>query len=101
MSDSCMRDARTGKLSPRGCVDAALDAGYFALLSVLTGEERRAYEHPSPQVVEIACRRLNLDSMPGVLLQGLRYSGDEAPSLVEVLAWAEGVRARARGLGIK
>lgn len=37
-----LSEACSGKLSLRGCLDAALDAGYFALLSVLTEEERRA-----------------------------------------------------------
>lgn len=101
MSDAYMRDAHYGGLSPRGRFDATFDGGYFALLSVLTDEERRGHEHPSPQVVEIACRRLDLDSEPGVFLGGRRYSGDELPPLAVVLAWAENVRARVRELGIK
>lgn len=101
MSDVYMRDAASGYLSPRGIFDATFDGGYFALLSVLTDEERRGHEHPSPQVLEIASRRLELDAQPGVYLQGCRYSGDEMPALAEVLAWAEGVRARVRELGIK
>ena len=101
MSDCYLRDAGYGGQSPRGRVDTAFDSGYLALLSVLTDEERRSHEHPSPQVVEIASRRLALDPGRGVFLQSCRYSGDDMPALPDVLGWAEGVRARVRELGIK
>lgn len=100
MSDAFMRDASSGVLSPRGAFDAIFDGGYFALLSVLTDEERRSHEHPSPHVVEIACRRLKLETARGLFLQSLRYSGDDIPPLAEAFAWAESVRARVRELGI-
>ncbi len=98
MSDAYMSDAVGGALSPRGACDAAFDGGYFALLSVLSPDERIAFEHPSGEVVVLASRRLGLDATQGVELARIRHSPHDWPGLAEVLAWARGPRAKAREL---
>lgn len=100
-SDVLMRDALAGMMSPRGACDAAFDAGYFALLSALTADERRTFEHPSDIAIALASLRLGLDAMQSAALASIRYSAKEWPGLAEVVAWAEGVRARARALETK
>ncbi len=98
LSDADMNDAVGGALSPRGACDAAFDSGYFALLSVLTSDERAAFEHPSDEVVVLASSRLGLDATQGVELVRLRHSSNDWPGLAEVLAWARGPRAKAHEL---
>ena len=99
LSDTYMNDAVGGGLSLRGACDAAFDAGYLGLLSVLTADERAAFEHPSGEAVVLASGRLGLDVSPGVQLAHIRYSSDDWPVLADVVAWAAGVRAKALELG--
>jgi hypothetical protein len=96
-----MSDAATGLLSPRGSADAAFDGGYFALLSVLTRDERVALQHPSEKAVILASQRLGLDPRQGLALACTRYSAEEWPAPGEVIAWAESVRAQARRFEIR
>jgi hypothetical protein len=101
MSDALLNDALAGVMSSRGACDAAFDAGYFALLAALTADERRAVEHPSERAVALASHRLGVDARHGAALASIRYSAEEWPGLAEVVAWAEGIRARARALETK
>lgn len=101
LSDTYMSDAATGLLSPRGSADSAFDAGYFALLSVLTEDERAAMQHPSEQAVVLASQRLGLDPRRGLALACTRYSAEEWPEPGEVIAWADSVRAQARRFEIR
>jgi hypothetical protein len=94
MSSDYLRDARSGQQSHQGSVDCAFEAGYFALLSVLTETERRAVEHPSPVAIALGAYRLGIDMEPGLLLLQKRLSFSERPSLAESLGWAEAMRAK-------
>lgn len=98
LSDAYMNDAVGGALSPRGACDAAFDSGYFALLSVLTLNERAAFEHPGDAVVLLASSRLGLDATQGVKLARIRHSPHDWPGLAEVVAWASSARSKAHEL---
>jgi hypothetical protein len=98
MSDVYLRDALSDAQSQRGLVDCALDSAYFALLSVLSSNERRGSEHPNAHLIEMASRRLGLDPSVGMTMMRSRYSPAQHPTLSEALEWAEGVRAKVRAL---
>jgi hypothetical protein len=94
-SDQYLLDAGSVELSERGRSDSAFEAGYFALLAVLTSAERESFEHPSADVVQLACKRMGLDAAAAMRFASTRYSPEGAP-VVEVLAWAEDVRLAVR-----
>lgn len=97
-SDDYIRDARGPTQSPRGSFDAAFEAGYMALLSVLAPSERAALEHPSDAVIRTACARLTIDASQSVLMARQRFAPSISMSLTQMLDWAESVRARVREL---
>lgn len=98
LSDNYLRDAQGGAQSEHGLVDCAFEAGYLALLSVLAPAERSMAEHPNPAAALLAAKRLGIDGSQGVEMVRARYSLEGRPALADVLAWAEGVRARVQAL---
>ena len=100
-SDTYLKDANSPAQSERGRFDCALDAGYLALLSVLTAAERDVPDHQSECVAEIAAQRLGLDDALALRFLRLRHSAEVAPSTQEALAWALMVRSRVRQLESK
>ena len=97
-SDTYLKDANSPAQSERGRFDCALDAGYLALLSVLTAEERDVVDHPSEHAAAIAAERLGVDAALVLHFLRLRHSAEIAPSSQEALAWALSVRERVRQL---
>lgn len=94
LSDDYLRDAQAAVQSERGRVDCAFEAGYAALLSVLTPEQRADVEHPSAELLVKAARIAGVDAVPGLAALRKRYAPDsQRQSLHEVLSWAKRVRA--------
>jgi hypothetical protein len=94
LSDVYLKDALGEAQSQRGRVDCAFEAGYAALLSVLSPPERDVPEHPSENAASLAAQRLGIDASQVAQLVRNRYSADEPPGLADALAWAETVRTR-------
>ncbi len=98
LSDSYLRDASSNAQSHRGRIDSAFEAGYAALLSVLTPTERNVPEHPHSGAASLAAKRLGVDGSQAAYMVRTRYSVDQGPDLAEAMAWAACVRARVQGL---
>lgn len=102
-SDDYLRFAeRLGsQIASTGPSAAAFQAGYFALLSALGDEERRALQdHPNSAAARLAAHRLALGAADQQLAEmGARvyYRQDlaESASLADWLAWAARVRMAA------
>jgi hypothetical protein len=89
MSDTFLQDAHSDAQSMRGRIDCAFEAGYLALLAVLTDDERPTDEHPSVEAIARAYARLERDIAPDVRLAGAHYralragfNGDEREQAV-------------------
>ncbi len=91
-SDTYLLDASSEHLSERGRWDAAFEAGYLALLSVLSPVERDVDDHPNEIALLLASERLGVDARLGRSLLRMRYAADRACGFEEVSSWAAQVR---------
>ena len=100
ISDDYWRDAHAEVQSQRSRIDCAFEAGYCALLSVLTNAELRGVEHPSAKLLAKAARTAGVDAVPGLAAMRKRYSPfAERQTLGELLTWAKRVREAVKMLG--
>ena len=96
LSDTFLRDAQSGHLSPRGQLDAMFEAGYCALLTVVDDEVIQREEHPSIGIVRQVCRALDIptDIATQYIVNKYAAADDELPSFETMQAWTGECRKR-------
>jgi hypothetical protein len=95
-SDAYLRDASSEHQSERGRWDASFEAGYIALLTILSSVERDVDDHPNETVLMLASNRLGVEAEQGLRLLRMRYSAEQARSFEEVSSWTTLVRSTVR-----